>query len=233
MSDQLPDGFVDLIGHQPANATLFVEALTHGSHNIHGASADYQRLEFLGDRVLGLVVAEALYTRFPREGEGRLSARLNALVARATCADVARDLGLAPMVRLGRQARDDGGRDSDNILGDVVEALIGALFVDAGLDAAQRFVLASWGGRIDALAEAPKHPKAALLEWAAKHKRKPPLYEILRRDGPDHAPVFTIRVEVPRVGEAQGSGSSRQEAETAAASALLAQVAHVAQGNRS
>lgn len=209
-----------ILGHTPQDEALFVEALTHGSHGGKGAK-DYQRLEFLGDRVLGLVVAAELYRRFPRESEGQLSARLNGLVTGDVCADVARQLGLGPLVRLGKQARDDGGRDSGNILGDVTEALIGALFLDAGLDAAADFIIASWGGRIDAVRDAPKHPKAALMEWAAANRRRPPDYRVVSRDGPDHAPRFTVAVAIHNLGEATGIGTNKQEAERAAAIALL------------
>lgn len=212
-----------ILCHAPQDEALFIEALTHGSHGGRGAK-DYQRLEFLGDRVLGLVVATELYRRFPRESEGQLSARLNGLVTREACADVARQLGLAPLVRLGKQARDDGGRDSDNILGDVTEALVGALFLDAGLEAARAFILASWGERIDAVREAPKHPKAALMEWAAANRRRPPDYRVISRDGPDHAPRFTVAVSIHALGEATGTATNKQEAERAAALALLTEL---------
>lgn len=221
MSAATPPTLTTIIGHQPNDMSLFDDALTHGSL---GGGRDYQRLEFLGDRVLGLVIADALFARFPHEQEGQLSARLNGLVTRETCADVARDLGIAPLVRLGKQARDDGGRDSANILGDITESLIGALYLDAGLDAARRFILASWGERIGALKEAPKHPKSALLEWAAAHRRKPPEYAVVSRDGPDHAPRFTVAVAIRNAGEATATGASKQEAETAAARALLSQL---------
>lgn len=216
-----------ITGHHPQDEALFIEALTHGSHGGakgKGGAKDYQRLEFLGDRVLGLIVAAELYRRFPRESEGQLSARLNGLVAGDVCADVARQLGLAPLVRLGKQARDDGGRDSDNILGDVTEALIGALFLDGGLEAARQFILASWGDRIDAVRDAPKHPKAALMEWAAANRRRAPDYRIVSRDGPDHAPRFTVAVVIHALGEATGTGTNKQEAERAAAAALIAQL---------
>jgi ribonuclease III len=216
-----PGVIAALTGHRPTDAALFLEALTHGSH---GDRADYQRLEFLGDRVLGLIIAEALYRRFPRESEGALAARLNGLVSRASCADVARSIGLGPHMRLGKQARDDGGRESDNILGDVVEALIGALFLDAGLDAARQFVMRHWQARIGAAKAAPKHPKSALMEWAAANRKKPPSYEVLDRSGPDHAPRFTVRAAVPHAGEAEGEGTSKAEAEAAAAAALLARL---------
>ncbi len=210
-----------LTGHRPADPALFIEALTHGSH---GDRADYQRLEFLGDRVLGLIIADALYHRFPRESEGALAARLNGLVSRASCAEVARAIGIAPHMRLGKQARDDGGRESDNILGDVIEALIGALFLDAGLDAARSFVMKHWEEQIGATKSAPKHPKSALMEWAAAQRKKPPSYDVLHRAGPDHAPRFTVRASVPNAGEAEGEGTSKAEAEAAAAAALLARL---------
>ena len=209
-----------MVGHSPRDASLYVEALTHGSHG----GRDYQRLEFLGDRVLGLTVAEELYRRFPKESEGKLAARLNSLVTRDMCADVARALNLPPLIRLGKQAREDGGRDSDNILGDVVEALIGALYLDHGWDVARSFVLGQWSDRIAAVAEAPKHPKSALMEWAAANRRKPPEYRVLSRSGPDHAPEFLVAASVLHAGEATASGSNKQEAERAAAAALLAQL---------
>ncbi|NKB15922.1 MAG: hypothetical protein HC774_01780 [Sphingomonadales bacterium] len=131
-----------MTGHAPTDPSLFVEALTHGSHG----ARDYQRLEFLGDRVLGMVVAEALYAAFPLESEGALSARLNQLVTGACCADVARQLELPALIRLGKQARDDGGRDSDNILGDVMEALIGALFLAGALTIHSRWEGVQLGG---------------------------------------------------------------------------------------
>lgn len=207
----------EIIGYQPENLALFTEALTHGSYG----GRDYQRLEFLGDRVLGMIIADALYSAFPGESEGQLSARLNALVTRECCADIGRRIGLPPLVRLGKQALSDGGRDSDNIIGDVMEAVIGAIWLDAGLSAATTFIRTAWGERIGQLRAAPKHPKSALLEWSAANRRKPPVYVVDRRDGPDHAPRFTVSVSIANAGEAQATGASKQEAETAAAAALL------------
>ncbi|MFM6853845.1 MAG: ribonuclease III [Sphingopyxis sp.] len=224
------DALCALIGHSPRNPDLFVDALTHGSHGAKGAgrggktARDYQRLEFLGDRVLGLTIAGMLYQRFPQESEGALSARLNGLVTGAVCADVARAIGLPPLVRMGKQARDDGGRDSDNILGDVTEALIGALYLDGGLPVAEQFIVTHWAQRIDAVRVAPKHPKSALMEWAAAHKRRPPEYSVANREGPDHAPRFTVIASIPNAGEATATGTSKQDAEKAAALALLTQL---------
>ena len=209
-----------LTGRAPRDKALYTEALTHGSFG----ARDYQRLEFLGDRVLGLTIAEALYQRFPKDNEGKLAARLNGLVTRDMCADVARAIGLPPLIRLGKQARDDGGRESDNILGDVMEALIGAIYLDHGWEAGRDFVLMHWSGRIASVTEAPKHPKSALMEWAAAHQRKPPEYRVVARSGPDHAPEFLVAASIPHAGEASAHGSSKQEAERAAAAALLAQL---------
>jgi ribonuclease-3 len=209
-----------IIGYSPADPALFTEALTHGSHG----GRDYQRLEFLGDRVLGMVIADALFTDFPNESEGQLSARLNALVTRDCCATIARTIGLPPLVLLGKQALSDGGRQSDNIIGDVMEAIIGAIYLDAGFEVARRFILTTWGERIRHSAIAPKHPKSALLEWSAANRRKPPVYAVQNRDGPDHAPRFTVLVAIANAGEAAATGTSKQDAETAAAAALLAQL---------
>ena len=200
--------------------TGFARALTHGSQ----AADNYERLEFLGDRVLGLAIAEWLYERFPNEAEGQLSKRLNALVTGPVCADVAREIGVVPHLKLGKQARDDGAAASDNVLGDVMEALIGALFLDAGPLAARDFVRARWASRIDLQGKAPQHPKSALQEWAAAHNRRPPDYAVVDRAGPHHAPRFVVSVTIGKLATATGEGTSKQEAETAAAAALLAEL---------
>jgi ribonuclease-3 len=212
-----PDWLAALIGGPPSDLGLYEQAITHGSH----AADHYERLEFLGDRVLGLVMADWLYTTFPQEKEGQLSRRFNTLVAGGTCAQVAREIGLPPHLKLGKQARDDGAIDSDNVLGDAMEALLGALYLDKGLEAARALIKAHWETRLDAKASAPKHPKSALQEWAAAHGRKSPNYEVLERSGPHHALHFTVQVSIKGAGEARGEGSSKQEAETAAAGALL------------
>jgi ribonuclease-3 len=208
------------LGHRPTDSALFERALTHSSRG----DDHYERLEFLGDRVLGMVIARWLYELFPDEAEGKLSPRLNALVSGETCAEIARELGMGGQVRLGKQARDDGAADSDNVLGDIVEALIGALYLEAGLDAATAFIRRAWGDRVSTRDKAPKHPKSALQEWAAANDRKPPVYEVARRSGPHHAPRFVVEVTIDGVGSASAEGLSKQEAETEAAKALLDQV---------
>jgi ribonuclease-3 len=209
------------LGFAPRDEALAARALTHGS----AGSDNYERLEFLGDRVLGVTIAQWLYEAFPLESEGQLSRRLNSLVARETCAAVARAAGLPPHLRLGKQARDDGAIDSDNVLGDVIEALIGVAWIEGGVAAAETLVRHHWAAHVTGAVSAPRHPKSALQEWAAAHRRKPPVYEILDRAGPHHALRFTVRVTIANVGAAQAEGGSKQEAETAAAAALLEQLA--------
>ena len=206
-----------IAGRPPVDEALWLEALTHGST---GAARDYQRLEFLGDRVLGMVIAEWLYA-LEGGNEGRLSQRLNALVSRNTCAKVARAVGLGPHMLLGKQARDDGGQDSDNILGDVMEALIGASFVTHGFDATRDMVRTLWSDLVAGKTGQKKHPKSALQEWAAGNRRKMPEYRLVDRSGPDHAAKFTVAVGVNGVGEVEATGSSKQEAETLAAAAFM------------
>jgi ribonuclease-3 len=207
-----------LTGAPPERPELWHDALTHGSM---GETRDYQRLEFLGDRVLGLAIAEWLHEH-SEAAEGKLSQRLNALVSRETCAEVARALGVGPHIRLGKQARSDGAGQSDNVLGDAMESLIGALFIERGFEAARSFVRTAWAAPMAGGAGQRKHPKAALQEWAAGNRRKPPVYAVVARDGPDHAARFTVRVSVGGVGDADAAGSSKQEAETNAAQAFMA-----------
>ncbi len=214
-------------GVPPVDLARWERALTHGSRS----DANYERLEFLGDRVLGLTMAEWLCETYPEEPEGALSKRFNALVTGAVCAAVARAIGVPAQLRLGKQARDDGASDSDNVLGDVMEALLGALYLEGGLDPARAVVRRLWADRLHTGLAAPQHPKSALQEWAAAHQRKPPVYAVVERSGPGHAPCFTVRAEIPKLAEATATGGSKQEAETAAARALLAQV-NVPQGKK-
>jgi ribonuclease-3 len=202
-----------IAGNPPSNEALWLEALTHGST---GEERDYERLEFLGDRVLGLTIADWLFER-SNAAEGRLSQRLNALVSGSTCAEIARSIGLGEHIRLSKQAIDDGARESDNILGDVMEALIGACFVERGFVAARDMVRRLWDEAMEGKTGTAKHPKSALQEWAAGSKRKMPEYRLIERSGPDHAARFTVAVGVKDVGEAQATATSKQEAETEAA----------------
>ena len=217
---ELPTFIAAALGREPKDPKLFERALTHGSHG----GETYERLEFLGDRVLGLVVATWLYERFPHEPEGKMSRRYNALVARETCADVGHALELPPIIRLGRQAREDHANLSDNVVGDVVEALLGALYLDQGLNVAEDFIRTHWAEFLDNQRGAPMHPKSALQELAAAKNWGTPAYEVVGRHGAHHAPTFRVKVSVRGGGEAEAEGASKQEAETAAAAALLEQL---------
>jgi len=208
------------LGHDPDDLSLFERALTHSSLG----KDSYERLEFLGDRVVGLVIARWLYERFEKEPEGKLSRRYNVLVSRETCAEIGRELGLGEWIKLGKQAREDGANRSDNVVGDVVEALIGALLLDGGLDTADAFIRRTWAPYVESQGKAPKHPKSALQELAAARNWTAPEYEVARTSGTHHAPRFTVQVAIRNIGEATAEGASKQEAETAAATALLEQL---------
>ncbi len=200
-------------GFAVKDEALWLEALTHGST---GEKRDYQRLEFLGDRVLGLTIADWLYVR-SNSAEGDLAQRLNALVSRQMCAARARAIGAPPHIRLGKQARDDGAADSDNVLGDVMEALLGTQFLEAGFEATRTLIQAIWREAVEGLAGTSKHPKSALQEWAAGNRRKSPAYDVVNISGPDHARLYTVRVSIPSVGEVEAVASGKQDAETEAA----------------
>ena len=204
-------------GRTPEDSALWLEALTHAST---ASKRNYERLEFLGDRVLGLSIADWLFERGDGP-EGQLSQRLNALVSRTTCARIARDIGLGPHIRMGKQARDDGGLESDNILGDVMEALIGACFLEAGFDAARAMVRRLWEETLAGKTGKRKHPKSALQEWAAGNRRRMPEYTLRDRSGPDHAARFTVAVSIHGVGEAEATSNSKQDAETLAAEEFM------------
>ena len=185
---------------------------------------DNQRLEFLGDRVLGLVMAEALLALDPGATEGQLAPRFNALVRKETCADVAREIDLGTVLKLGRSEMLSGGRRKQALLGDAIEAVIAAVYLDGGFDAARGLVLRLWGGRIETVEEDARDAKTALQEWAQARKLAPPKYVTTARSGPDHAPVFTIAARLDNGAEASATAPSKRAAEQAAATSLLAQL---------
>jgi ribonuclease-3 len=210
----------EYLGHDFADVALLDRALTHGSAS-RVAGASYQRLEFLGDRVLGCVVASLLYGEH-NEAEGRLTARLHAMVEGPANARVARGWHVGPLIAMEPVSRNKGLADSDNVLGDVAEALVAAVFLDAGWAAAQAVVQRHWGPLMAADQPFLKDPKSTLQMWALKRRLGMPTYLVVGREGPDHAPTFTVEVTVRGHAPVCGDGKSRQDAEKAAATALLA-----------
>lgn len=211
------------LGHRFQRPELLVRALTHPS--IATASRpDNQRLEFLGDRVLGLVMAEALLMADKGASEGQLAPRFNALVRKETCAEVARDLELGEVLRLGRSEMLSGGRRKEALLADAMEAVIAAVYRDAGFDVARALVLRLWGDRVGQVKADARDPKTSLQEWAQARGLPPPGYDEISREGPPHQPVFTIAARLSTGETEQASAGSKRQAEQAAARALLARM---------
>ncbi len=213
----LTDWLARKFGAAVNDLALYQRALTHGS----SGKPDYQRLEFLGDRILGLVIAETLYAAFPHEAEGNLARRLNSLVSGSSCAEIARAIGIGPYIVLGKQARDDGARDSENVLGDVMESLIGACYLDMGFDVVRQFILEHWYPYMTVSKTAPVHPKSALQEWCAANQHKPPEYNVTGKSGPAHNTTFEVTLSVKGFADVITSANSRQAAETEAAKFFL------------
>ncbi len=209
------------LGHAFARPELLIEALTHPSTatDIHN-----QRLEFLGDRVLGLVIAETLLARDPAADEGQLAPRLNALVRKETCAEVATELDLGAALRMGRSEALSGGRRKTALLGDAMEAVIAAVYLDGGLAPARALILRHWEPRIEAAPRQARDAKTALQEWAQARGLRPPTYDDLDREGPDHAPIFSVAARLEDGRAATGSDASKRAAQQRAAEALLARV---------
>ena len=211
--------FEGRLGYVFSRPELLIRALTHSSFAT--ATGDNQRLEFLGDRVLGLVMAEALLMADKGASEGLLAPRFNALVRKEACADVARQIDLGDVLRLGRSEMMTGGRRKEALLGDAMEAVIAAVYRDAGFDAAKRVVLRLWGRRIDHVEADARDAKTSLQEWAQGKKLGLPKYTEVSRSGPDHAPEFEVKVSVADIAPVVASGSSKRMAEQAAAEAML------------
>jgi ribonuclease-3 len=208
------------LGYRFRDSDLATLALTHLSAQPAGGRS-YQRLEFLGDRVLGVIVADELYRSFPLASEGELSIRLAKLVRRETCAAIATEWDVGPHVVLGVGEARGGGRKKAAILSDICESIIGAVYVDGGFEAARGLIRRSWGGRLTADAEPARDAKTALQEWAQARALAAPRYEEAARSGPAHAPLFVMRVELPGYEPEMGEASSKRAAEQAAARAFL------------
>jgi ribonuclease-3 len=213
----------DSIGHHFKDGTVLAAALTHVSALKANSkrSASYQRLEFLGDHVLGLVVSDMLFRAYPDADEGELSKRLADLVRKETCADVGRALGLAEAIKVGTVGAAAGEKLRKSIVGDVCEAVIGAVFIDGGYPAAAALVERMWNERMLRPMRALRDPKTVLQEWAQGRGLPTPTYREIERTGPHHDPHFRIAVELPGIAVAEGDGPSKRAAEKAAATAML------------
>ncbi|WP_420851789.1 ribonuclease III [Pseudothioclava nitratireducens] len=208
------------LGHEFSRPELLLRALTHSSIATPNRP-DNQRLEFLGDRVLGLTMAEALFAADKSASEGQLAPRFNALVRKESCADVARQIDLGSVLKLGRSEMLTGGRRKEALLGDAMEAVIAAVYLDAGFEVARDLILRLWGDRIDHVEEDARDAKTALQEWAQARGIRPPKYVIISREGPDHAPIFTIEAQLDTGEKARATAGAKRQAEQAAAKALL------------
>lgn len=212
--------FAQRLGHRFDDPALLVEALTHPSLSSETRSSN-QRLEFLGDRVLNLAIAQALFEAYPDATEGDLAPRYNALVRKETCAEVARGIGLGDALRVGRGEMLKGGRKRDAGLGDAMEAVIAAVYLDAGYDTARALVIRLWGDRVRTVERAARNVKSALQEWAQARGMPPPAYDLINTSGPPHDAVFTVQARLENGMTAQASGKSKRMAEQGAAENLL------------
>jgi len=212
------------IGHRFADPVLLTTAITHVSalKPAHKRADSYQRLEFLGDRVLGLVVSDMLYRTFPDADEGELSKRLADLVRKESCAEVAKSLGLLDDIKLGQVGASASARLRRSVLGDICEAVIGAVFLDGGYAAATKFVEQNWTERMRKLRRPLRDPKTVLQEWAQSKRLPTPVYREIERTGPHHDPQFRVAVDLPGLEPAEGVGGSKRAAEKVAASVMIA-----------
>lgn len=222
------------IGHVFADRELIELALTHISAVKGNAPRlrSYQRLEFLGDHVLGSIVSDMLFTAFPEAEEGELSRRLAELVREEACAEVAEDMGVGDCIRLGNGETQSGARKRRAILADIAESVVAGVYLDGGYEAARKLVDRFWRGRMEAPRRPLRDPKTVLQEWAQARGLPPPVYREVSRSGPDHAPRFIVAVELPGLEGCQSAGGSKQDAQKAAAAAFLAREG-VAEGSGS
>ncbi|PZQ45872.1 MAG: ribonuclease III [Micavibrio aeruginosavorus] len=209
------------LGYRFKNRAFMEQALTHSSRS---GQANNERIEFLGDRVLNLVMAESLFRKFPDENEGSLAKRHSALVQGRMLAIIGAILDLSHFVNLSESERLSGGAENENIISDAMEALLGAIFLDGGLEPAREVILRLWGDNITTLTEAHQDPKTELQEWVQARGLPLPEYEIVDRSGPDHAPTFAVEVRVRDYDPVVAEGPSRRQAEKTAARQMLIQL---------
>lgn len=210
----------EITNHRFLNEQRLTEALTHSSAR-SSLEGNYERLEFLGDRVLGLLIAEMLCSFFPKASEGELSVRLNALVNAETCATIALEAQIPPMIIMSPEMRNLDGRRLVNTYADVVESLIAVIYLDGGLEAVRPFIQRFWQMRAQQQGAGRRDAKTELQEWAHQQNGSQPLYKVLKRTGPDHDPMFDVEVRLSGFAPASGKGRSKRSAERAAAETLL------------
>ena len=211
------------LGYVFRDKQRLVRAMTHPSalSAVEGVKGSNQRLEFLGDRVLGLVIAERLFERYPNEREGDLAPRLNRLVRKEACAQAFGQLNISDCIAMAENEVAAGGQMRESTLGDACEAVIAAIYLDGGLGKARAFIERAWADQFSQSGDRVRHPKTLLQEWAQSNGHQLPQYHVTDRKGPDHAPVFTIKVSIGSDFDATGQSSSKQEAEVEAAEQLL------------
>ncbi len=214
------DQLFKLTGHRFKDEERLTKALTHSSVQ-DSEQGNYERLEFLGDRVLGLLIAEMLYQLFPQASEGELSVRLNHLVNAQTCADIAREMRLPDMIRVGFEMKNFEGRRLINMHADVVEALIAVIYLDGGLESVRPFIQKYWQSRAKKMDAGRRDAKTELQEWAHIQGNAQPHYQVIKRSGPDHDPVFMVEVSISGFASEIGQGSSKRYAERMAAEKIL------------
>jgi len=215
--------FAKRLGHDFQHPELLIQAMTHSSPS-SATRGDNQRLEFLGDRVLGLAISDALYQKDTAASEGQLAPRFNALVRKETCAEIAQMISLGDALKMGRSEMISGGRRKMAILGDAMESVIGAVYLDAGFDIARALIVRLWSDHIENAADDARDAKTTLQEWAQARKLPPPNYTEMARKGPDHAPIFTIEVRLETGQSASAQAASKRAASQEAAADLLAQL---------
>lgn len=219
----MTESLATILQHDFSDDRVLTRALTHGSADV-AEGETYERLEFLGDRVLSLIIADMLLKTFPEDNEGKLARRHAALVRRDTLAAVAADIGLGDFIVMSAGEADAGGRKNPSLLADVCEAVIAAVYIDGGLPAAGLLIERHWRHRMTQSVRPPQDAKTGLQEWAQGRGMPLPVYRIVDRSGPDHAPTFTVSVTVGDGPTANGTGTTRRSAEKAAAEALLKKV---------
>ena len=212
--------FEKRLGYTFKNPKYLLEALTHPSFSSTNRS-DNQRLEFIGDRVLGLIVAEALAKQDPKASEGKLAPRFNALVRKETCSGIAQEIDLGLVLKLGRSEMITGGRRKNAVLGDAMEAVLAAVYLDGGFPAAKDIILRLWEKRISSVELDARDSKTRLQEWAQARQLDPPVYTLIDRSGPAHSPIFNIQVELKTGEQLCAKAGNKRDAEHAAAKMML------------